>query len=429
VDGEDPAPGPEARWGNEAASIGYEGLWGPVGVDLTAASSRYTSSLPVPWDDPVLARGEGARSRLNAVAAVPAGPGLVRMGASVERIGFRYRLDPLEGAFSTLISAGGEEVGTTAAGVFGEWEGWVTPEVHLRFGLRGDRFSHEGRARVAPRIALRYLLGERASLFASAGSYHQPLPAPGLEGEGFGDEPARLTWNPALPVVTASHLVVGLDQELEGGVRLGLSGFVKGFEGLEGRNGGRSRSSGTELTVGRGGDRFEAWLGYALSWFWMQEGVQGSTRFDGRHLLSLGAVGTMPGGLEVRGTLGYGAGLPLTAVDVGREPESPILTGVPQSGTRELTSTDERRMNSGAGDTPLDLAPQEDFLRMDLEVGWPREVRVNGRATHLRPYVKLLNALDRRDALFYYFDRWRGDEVRPLAHRPFLPLLGLEWRF
>jgi hypothetical protein len=44
--------------------------------------------------------------------------------------------------------------------------------------------------------------------------------------------------------------------------------------------------------------------------------------------------------------------------------------------------------------------------------------------------VKILNALNRRDAIFYHFDR--GDsqpEPRALAALPILPVLGLRWKF
>jgi hypothetical protein len=47
----------------------------------------------------------------------------------------------------------------------------------------------------------------------------------------------------------------------------------------------------------------------------------------------------------------------------------------------------------------------------------------------VRPYVRVLNALDRRDALFYTFQRWRPDSVRPLAERPLLPLVGFAFAF
>jgi hypothetical protein len=47
----------------------------------------------------------------------------------------------------------------------------------------------------------------------------------------------------------------------------------------------------------------------------------------------------------------------------------------------------------------------------------------------LRPFLRILNALNRRDALFYHFDPWRNEGPEPLADLPFLPLVGLEWRF
>jgi hypothetical protein len=43
--------------------------------------------------------------------------------------------------------------------------------------------------------------------------------------------------------------------------------------------------------------------------------------------------------------------------------------------------------------------------------------------------VRLLNALDRRDALFYYFEPWRDAELTPLAQRPVMPVLGVAWTF
>jgi hypothetical protein len=52
-----------------------------------------------------------------------------------------------------------------------------------------------------------------------------------------------------------------------------------------------------------------------------------------------------------------------------------------------------------------------------------------GRDVVLRPYLKVLNALNRRDALFYHFERWRDQDPRPLADLPLLPVMGVEWRF
>ena len=55
--------------------------------------------------------------------------------------------------------------------------------------------------------------------------------------------------------------------------------------------------------------------------------------------------------------------------------------------------------------------------------------RMFGQEFDVRPYLRVINALDQRDALFYYFEPWRDAELRPLAERSILPVFGVEWRF
>ena len=80
-------------------------------------------------------------------------------------------------------------------------------------------------------------------------------------------------------------------------------------------------------------------------------------------------------------------------------------------------------------DATLAEGLDQDFLRIDLELYAVFEPKWGGRRTTIRPYLRILNALDRRDALFYSFEPWRGDALRPLAERTLLPLLGLAFTF
>lgn len=417
-----PAGWGEAEWGNRAASLGYEGVVGGTSLRSIGAISRYESTLPVDWRDPVVASGIGDRARVLGEAAFSGFGGTFRVGASLERLTYRYALAEAVDALAP-IPGDALELGTTAAGGFGEWDAPVAPGWRLRAGIRADRFSHEGRIRLAPRAALTIRLGSRATLTASTGVYHQVLPAPGLKSqESLDGSPASLQWDPSLPVASAYHFVVGLEQQMDAGVDLGLSAFVKSFRGLE-TIGDRSSASGAELRVSREGAGLSGWFGYTLSWFWVDEGPGGSTRFDGRHLVSLGLEGTLPGGVELLGRLGYGAGLPVTAVGLpsGSDGESfqMIVSG----------ATPEEVLNAGGGAAPLELAPVEDFLRLDLEVARSLNPTLWGRTSELRPYLRIVNALNRRDPLFSYYDRWLDEESRPLAEQPFIPLVGLEWRF
>lgn len=205
---DDPGGGHDAHWGNRALSLHHDGRLGPAVVRSTAAGSIYESGLPVLWEEPVLARGGSERHRLATQPALPVGEGAVRFGGALERYRFVYRLDPLGSPGISSVSTDPEEVATTGAGLFVEWEGWLSPLLHLRAGLRGDRYGHEARIRMGPRIAARFSLTDRATLLVSGGLYHQPLPAPGLRtagveggigtGAGAEDPPGKRPSNPAL---------------------------------------------------------------------------------------------------------------------------------------------------------------------------------------------------------------------------------------
>ena len=69
-------------------------------------------------------------------------------------------------------------------------------------------------------------------------------------------------------------------------------------------------------------------------------------------------------------------------------------------------------------------------MRIDLQVSRKFAADLSGFSFNVTPYFKLLNALDRRDAMFYHFDRnAENPEARPLAPLPVLPILGFEWKF
>jgi hypothetical protein len=52
-----------------------------------------------------------------------------------------------------------------------------------------------------------------------------------------------------------------------------------------------------------------------------------------------------------------------------------------------------------------------------------------GRDQTFLPYFRLVNALDREDALFFRFDREDNAEPTPIGAVPILPVFGIEWRF
>jgi hypothetical protein len=306
-----------------------------------------------------------------------------------------------------------------SAGVFVDVTRILSDEVTFRGGIRADGLSGErGGLRFAPRASVTWGVGPQAFLTVAAGRYHQHARAPRVDVEQAIEDVVDGEASSAdlLPVATADHVVLSLDQELGEATRLGLEGFWKGYEGLDPGRHERIRSSGVDLRVQRRGQDFTAWVGYGLSWFWSATDLSGTSNdFAGRHLLSAGAQGRLAGPLSGELRVAYGAGLPYTSIPFGSADVANEGTGPTAPG--ELANAD----------TPLAGGVDDAFLRVDVEIDALLTPRWGGREWTIRPYVRILNALDRRDALFYAFSRSEG--LTPLADRPLIPVLGVSWRF
>lgn len=417
----------DARWSNRAGSLSYEGDVGPASVRVTAGASRYEAELPLqptakpgePTPSAILASSAGDRGRVLAEAAWDREGASLRTGLSLERMEAAFAAESLSGTHRSASRGT-----STAAGVFVETIRPLAASVSVRVGLRGDLFSG-GPARLSPRVALFWELSPEAILSVAVGRYHQVTRTPdgGVEADlsDFAAESAAPV--ELLPVATADHVVVSLDQRLAESVSLGIQGFWKGFDGLEGARGESVRNSGLELQVlGDHGDG-AVWLGYGLSWFWSPTDFSGrAADFAGRHLLSAGASGSLVGPLRAEARVAYGAGLPSTSLPFGRAEQDlaagPGLETIEDGGTQPA-STGE----------PIVPTLDESFLRLDLELHAVFETEWGARSWRIRPYLRLLNALDRRDALFYAYQPWRPDSVTPLAERPILPIVGVAFSF
>jgi hypothetical protein len=203
---------------------------------------------------------------------------------------------------------------------------------------------------------------------------------------------------------------------------LGLEGFWKGYRNLPSSGPETVRSSGVDLRIVTASERRAAWLGYGISWFWSPEDLSGRTsEFAGRHLLTAGVSGPLAGRLEGEARVAYGAGLPYTSIPFRAE-STQALSDAP---SRTVDQIAMARLD----DAPRIDGVDEAFLRVDLELHALFEPHWGGRSWRVRPYVRVLNALDRRDALFYTYQPWRSEEAQPLAERRVLPLLGVAFSF
>ena len=417
----------DASWSNRAGSVKYRGAVGTGTLELMAAGSGYRASLPLqptaPTDEPtpdaLLATAATDRLRMVGEFAWGAPGERLRLGVSHERIAAAFAARALGGGPATST-----RTQTTATGAYLDATRPLGPGLTLRAGLRGDAFSFGG-FRLAPRVTLIWDFDPDALITIAAGRYHQPTRTPDVEVERTLAEVVEqdLPASALLPVATADHVVVSLDQTFGSSVRLGLQGFWKRYEGLEAAPEKTIRSSGIDLRLRSVGTRAAVWLGYGLSWFWSTADLSGySSDFAGRHLLSAGLSGGLGGRLRGEVRIAYGAGLPYTSIPFrgfGGDSEGLTAAGPDDAGGPIQSSQD----------SPLQSGLDEEFLRIDVEVHALLRPEWAGRRWNIRPYLRVLNALDRRDALFFTFQSWRSDELTPLAERPLLPILGVAFSF
>lgn len=421
----------EASWGNRALSTRWTSPLGEgAHLDLGVAAMSYRAELPVlPASPPAegedsevyVASGRTERTRVTADLRLPGVAGGLRIGAALDRTDAAYGTRSA-GDVTSAVRSQGSVLGAYVDGLYD-----LGDELDVRYGLRVDRFDPGG-VGAALRLAALWSLGSDVLVTVAGGRYHQLVRLGDTEIDlGLGDgllagtvpdpESGRNHLSALLRPALADHLTLSLDQFVTSRVRLTFEGYLKRFSNVGTGESPGLTNSGADLRVIRESETTTAWLGYSLAWFW-ERGAE-PRDFSGRHLLSAGLQAPVlgPVGLDLRAS--FSEGLPLTAV---------VLD---QTQGRTLTTADAGvQLTSGAQEASSTTTTTTDgFLRLDAEIyaEWTREQ--GSRTWYIRPYLRILNALDRRDALFYYFEPWRSDELRPLAELSLVPVAGIEWRF
>ncbi|CAN5692256.1 hypothetical protein BH23GEM9_BH23GEM9_21080 [soil metagenome] len=408
----------EGAWGNNAGSARYRGAWGETEVQGTVALTRFRTSLPLGGIRPLVTEGTARRGRLALDFEQAFVGGRFFWGGSLDRVDFEYRAIP-QGKHrdSAVVQA---RAHGDVAGVYGEAGFTLLPRVRMRGGFRADVFSLYDGVRFTPRLSTTVLLTNSATLTLTGGQYRQYVRAPERSLVFLGSIPDS-TAGPPLAVAEATHVVLGLAQDLGEGIRLGLEGFYKEFTGLHASPDRKTEASGVDLWVRRNTGTVTGWLGYSLAWVWSVEpdGPRPAQTFSGRHLLSAGAVGPLIGNGIFDLRVSYGAGLPFTAV-----PEPPAATPSFDVGFGTMAFS-----RAGGPDSPvLPTEPQDPYIRVDAQISRSWAANWGSFAFEVTPYLKVINALNRRDAIFYQYNRAAG-RAEPLAGLPFMPIIGAEWTF
>src|SRR5690606_4411373 len=184
----------------------------------------------------------------------------LRYGASYEDQRQQYRASPVAGSDEWRpVGAIGE---ASEGGVYLDAGVQIAARLMLRTGLRADHFALSDELSISPRASATVMLTERAALTLAAGRYHQYLRPPEAEVFAAGNEAPTLPAEP-LALARATHVSLALDQDVGEGVRFGLEGYFKSFEGIPGGQASNANASGMDLWVRRTTGDWRGWLGYS----------------------------------------------------------------------------------------------------------------------------------------------------------------------
>lgn len=412
-----------AYWGNLAGSASYRVPLADGTFTLRGAHGRFGTGLPLPRDKEldfevsfadVIART--VRTRTEALFESggrelrwAAGGGFDSYETVVDRrtvLGGRTAHDLTHAVRRADVVAGwGEAI----------WQ--VVPEVEVRGGVRTSYFAPSRRAKFAPRGTVTWHVTDAVDLRVSGGRFFQVVRGPesilsgDLTGPTIGGVLPTLTRDgvppstPGSSIADASHLVVGLENSLENGVDVGFETYFKSFDDLPDAS--QLYSWGGDLWLQAKEGPVRGWVGYSIA-FVSTNDPEEDTPFVGRQLLSGGlSSGVREFDFGIR--LAYGAGLSFASVTAGPEEK-----GAP--------SGDDLPVLSGA--------PEDSYLRVDAEISRRWVASIGSSSVEIAPYVRVLNALDRRDALFY---QTTADQPltrpAPLASLPVIAIFGVSWSF
>lgn len=413
--------GRRASWGNRAAVVRYGAGIGGGRALLTAAVSRFDTRLPVS-EEASADRSETERLRVALDLATDVDGVELSYGTALNR--HRSELvTPHPADSSSDLRWRGRAV--TLAG-YGAATFRPGENVDLRAGLRATVGGGSDAPGLSPRVALTWRPAEETRLSLSAGRYHQVLEAPqstlssdldawseyltrplSREDERVGPSPFS-----DLRSASASHATVRLDHAPRRGLDLGLEGHFKTFHGLD--DGHDLHASGADLWATYRADVWRAWAGYSLAWTWSDRPpVAGIRQFSGRQLLSAGGRAPLPSDFRLSARVRASSGMPFTAIPGPEGEPGPVALGA---------ADESRRRVDGPA---LAGSPPDSYLRLDLTLSREISGELFGADAVFRPYLRLLNALDRRDALFFQVDPG-GARPEALDTFPVLPVLGLE---
>jgi hypothetical protein len=173
---------------------------------------------------------------------------------------------------------------------------------------------------------------------------------------------------------------------------------------------------------------FGLWGSYEMGWDWTATRSLSENFFAGRHLVRGGVATAFAKRFSFDADIAFGSGLSYGAIP--RTPLDPDGFGSEGAAGTETPSGAASPIGQSFVQAPLPAEElQGSYLRLNLKVGALWDFRVGGRPVNFRPYVRIVNALDRSDGLFYHFDPLLNGQLRAVGTVPAMPVIGFDFAF
>lgn len=423
------------RWGNLAGSLRIQKDVPDGRVVFTAASGDFNTRLPVAGPRPATLDGRSERRRLAADVTHDRGPARLEFGLGFDRTRIRHEattfLPDLQLPVTTALDVYGDAVSGYAGAHY-----VLSPDLMVSGGLRAGAFatSEDDRfdAHFGPRTSVQWRAAPAAVITVGIGRYHQFVQNaqnfPNAEelvdlAEAISRQSPETADGRLLEVAGATHYVASLERVLGEGFRLGVEGFFKAFDAPARSVGSDVQTTGLEILMVRRGSYLEGSLGYTRGWVWSGGDPRyANSVFAGKELIDAEVSASLAGlSLKVRSS--YAGGLPFTAIpNPATEPPQPETVAASQMLGRRVPGVPSESGSSGRALTA------GSYLRLEGELA-----RTWLGADPLQPsqftvYVRVLNGLDRREAMFIQVDSDGpgAEDGEPIR---FLPIVGVRWAF
>jgi hypothetical protein len=416
----------KADWGNKLLGIRFQHPLGRQRLFVDAGVTTFSTAFGL---EPGILQAENTVRLLSTKAMLeltPHAAHTIRVGAGVED--YRMTYDVGSESFSSEFFTARYQPRVWST--FADWQWETFSWLFLRPGVRMEAVEGPDVVTVAPRIGAKAFLTPDLAVTGSIGRYYQPI-------HSFRDQ--NVTWNifdfwvgadSTIPVARSDHLVLGFEKWFGGTVSVTLEGYRKTFHDIIDANLNEDPKISGDETLPVNGDAWgidllvrkhwgtvTGWVSYSL----MKTQRQGHDQeypavHDRRHTVNV--VMQMPGlfGSDMSVRLGYGSALPYTPF-IGEWRHRYYRSDVNAFNASEREPIASPFLNS---------ARYPYYGRVDVSFRW--ETRKWGGI--LRPYVQLVNLLNRKNVFIYLWDYSSSPATQSAVSQiPLLPSVGVEFVF